>query len=88
MRLSPGKCSRNFLLCFKSTNSTKLCFKGTNSTTEWGVMAQRLKFSYGITEGVTYVYIHSIASLCPEPLLAPEHQLAQYAGCSRGGAGG
>ena len=38
MQLSPGECLRNVLLRFL----------GTNSTTEHGIMAHRLKFSFGI----------------------------------------
>ena len=51
-------------------------------------MAQRLKFSYGITEGVTYVYIHSIASLCPEPLWHLSISWHNMLGAVWGGLGG
>ena len=45
MHLSQGKCPRTVLLSF------------ANVTTDQGIIAQRLKFSYGVAEGATYVYI-------------------------------
>ena len=54
MHLSQGKCPRTVLLSF------------ANITTDQGIIAQRLKFSYGVAEGATYVYItRPIACVAP-----------------------